>query len=99
MTFPFVTFTATSSNLNPASVWLELFGRVLSCHSALDGATVHNDVVLRESHLWQRLALCHTDLCVHQVDPGGQTDSVMGNNFHRETCRLSLHDLKHIVIS
>jgi len=52
---------------------------------------VHNDVVLRESHLWQRLALCHTDLCVHQVDPGGQTDSVMGNNFHRETCRLSLH--------
>ena len=74
MTSPCVTFTATSSHLNPASVRLELFGRVLGCHSALDGATVRDNIVLRESHFRERLALRHTDLCVHQVDPRGQTD-------------------------
>ncbi|KAG7243288.1 hypothetical protein INR49_011741 [Caranx melampygus] len=53
--------------LNPASVWLEASGWVLSCHSALDSTAIHPDLVLFEAQLWQAAALTHVQLGMHQV--------------------------------
>lgn len=53
--------------LNPSRVWLEASGWVLGCHSTLDCAAIHPDLVLFEAEFWQAAALAHMELSMHQV--------------------------------